>query len=494
MTQFYDNLMGVCFKRGIVYPSSEIHSPPAGFFDYGSVGSKIKNSWENYWRYYFLKYLDEPFFEIDTANIMPESVFRASGHLEHFEDPVAECSKCGLADRADQIIENQLKKSFEGLSPKELDALIRKHNIRCPKCKGELKEVGVINLMFGFPLGAYSGAKGYLRPETAQGAYVAFKREYGVNREKLPLGIAIVGRAYRNEISPRQGLFRTREFSQAELQIFFDPADKKHPRFNEVADYKIRVALADSRDRGIQELTCKELSKHHPQNFVYYLARVQQFYESLGLENKIRIYEKNKEERAFYNKIHFDVEVDFESYGAFKEVTGVHYRTDYDLSRHANATKQDLTINKGGKKFIPHVIELSFGVDRNVLALLDTNFRKNKRTYFSLPPQVSPYIAGVYDLVSKDGLLEKACEIYNHLKKEFDVFIDSSGSIGRRYARADEIGVPFGITVDYDTIKDRTVTLRDRDSTKQVRVKIESLPGLLRELLLGNIEFEHIKQ
>jgi len=478
MEDRYDKLNAVCLKRGLFYPSSEIHNGPAGFYDYGSVGTRVKRNWENYWRQFFLKELDEPCFEIDAANIMPEGVFKASGHLTDFVDPIAKCSKCGFSEKANQIIEEQLKENFEGMTPKELDAVIAKHNIKCPKCGGKFKEVGVLGMMFGFVIGEDN--KGYLRPETAQSSYVSFKREYAINREKLPLGIAIIGRAYRNEISPRQGLFRMREFTQAELQIFFDH-DKidEHPSFEKIAKNKVTVVLAKERAKGEQEMTFAELHKKgFPRMYLYYMAKMKEFYDSLSL--KIRFFEKNDEERAFYNKYQFDGEVYFPSFSKHIEVLGLHYRTDHDLSGHQKISKQDMTVTKEGKKILPHVIELSFGVDRNVFALLDNGFKSDeKRTYIHLPKQIAPYIAGIYPLVNKEGIDEKAKTIYDMLRKKHDIFYDDGGSIGRRYARADEIGIYYGITIDYDSLKDETVTVRDIETTKQVRKKIEELSDFL---------------
>ena len=478
MEDRYDRLLAICLKRGIFYPSSEIHNGPAGFFDYGSIGTKIKRNWENYWRYFFLKELDEPFFEIDASTIMPEGVFKASGHLTDFVDPIAKCEKCGFSEKANQIVEESLKESFEGMTPKELDELIKKHNIKCPKCGGKLKEVGVLGMMFGFDIG--EDYKGYLRPETAQGSYVSFKREYAVNREKLPFGLAIIGRAYRNEISPRQGLFRMREFTQAELQIFFDHAKiDQHPRFSEIAKAEVTVVLAKERKKGEQKLTIIELHKKgYPKMYLYYMARIKEFYDSLQL--KIRFFEKNDEERAFYNKYQFDGEVHFPGFQKHIEVLGLHYRTDHDLAGHQKVSKQDLTVTKDGKKVLAHVIELSFGVDRNVLALLDNGFKNDeKRAYIHLPKRIAPYITGIYPLVNKDGIDDKARAIYDLLRRDHDVFYDDGGSIGRRYARADEIGIYYGITVDYDSLKSEDVTVRDIETTKQVRKKIEELPDFL---------------
>ena len=481
MEDRYDRLMAICLKRGIFYPSSEIHNGPAGFFDYGSIGTRIKRNWENCWRYFFLKELDEPFFEIDTSNIMPEGVFKASGHLTDFVDPIARCEKCGFSEKANQIVEENLKENYEGMTPKELDEVIKKHNIKCPKCGGKFKEVGVLGMMFGFTIG--EDYNGYLRPETAQGSYVSFKREYAANREKLPFGLAIIGRAYRNEISPRQGLFRMREFTQAELQVFFDHAKiDQHPRFDEIAKNEVTVVLAKERKKGEQKLSIAELHKKgYPKMYLYYMARIREFYDSLGLA--IRFFEKNDEERAFYNKYQFDGEVHFPSFQKHVEVLGLHYRTDRDLSGHQKISNQDLTVTKDGKKILAHVIELSFGVDRNVFALLDNGFKfDSKRAYIHLPKKIAPYIAGVYPLVNKDGIDDKARAIFDLLKKKFEVFYDDGGSIGRRYARADEIGIYYGLTVDYDSLKDEDVTIRDIETTKQVRKKIEDLPDFFSDM------------
>lgn len=477
----YDKIVAICLKRGIFYPSSEIYETPAGFYDYGSVGTKIKHSFQNWWRTYFLKNLYEPFFEIDCCLAMPEQVFQASGHLGHFKDPITECKKCGLVEKADHLLESHLHESFEGLSPEELDKLIKKHGIKCHACGGELKDAGAVDLMFGFNVGPYAqDSKSFLRPETAQGVYVSFKREYAANREKFPLGLAIIGKAFRNEISPRQNLFRMREFTQAELQVFFDPSKAdEHGRFKEIENYELNVVFAEHRADGAKKVTCKELRKHFPAFYLYYAARVQQFYESLGIgPDKFRFFEKTKEERAHYNKLQLDGEVFFPSFGEFREVMGMHYRGEHDLGGHSQVSKKDLSVLKDGKRFIPHVIELSFGVDRNILALLDAGYRDEKeRAFFVLPKHIAPYVAGVYPLVSKDGLDKKAETIYKMLNQltSLEVFYDDSGSIGRRYARADEIGIPFGITIDYDTMKDDTVTVREIESTKQHRVRIPEL-------------------
>jgi glycyl-tRNA synthetase len=465
-------------KKGFFYPSDEIYGGLSGFYTYGHLGTLMKRKLENLWRKFFLD--EENFYEIDPSVIMSEKVFEASGHLKSFVDPVVKCIKCGTSHRADQIVENFLNRTFEGATPKELTELIKKHNIKCPKCKGALEEVGVLNMMFSLDIGVEGGTKGYLRPETAQGAYVNFLSQFNILRKKIPMGLAIVERAFRNEISPRQLTTRMREFTQAELQIFFDP-DKvnEHERWNEVKDYKLIVLPVSEREKKSKiELTCEELSKTLPKFYVYYMSKVQRFFlDALKIpRDKFRFRELSDEEKAFYNKIHWDMELDLESLDGFKEIGGVHYRTDHDLSGHEKVSKQSQEIFFENKKFIPHVLELSFGVDRMLYSFLDLFYSKEKdKLILKLPSCISPITVAVFPLVNKDGLNEKAREVYEMLRKQFDVFFDDSGSIGRMYARSDEAGTPFAVTIDYDTMKDDTLTLRFRDTTKQERVKIKDL-------------------
>jgi glycyl-tRNA synthetase len=466
-------------KRGFFYPSDEIYGGLSGFYSYGHLGTLMKRKLENLWRKVFLR--EENFFEIEPSTIMHENVFKASGHLDFFVDPVTKCKKCGTIHRADSIVEEFLKRTFEGMTPTELTELIKFHKIRCPKCKGELEEVGILNMMFPLDIGSEKGTKGYLRAETAQGAYVNFSTQFNVLRKKLPLGLAIIGKAYRNEISPRQLLIRMREFTQAELQIFFDP-DKinEHDEWNEMKDYKLIIYSVAGRDKKPVEMTCEEVVKEFklPKFYVYYMVKVQHFFlEHLQIpEDKFRFKELSEEERAFYNKIHWDMELNLESLDGFKEVGGVHYRTSHDLSGHEKVSKQPQEIFFENKKFIPHVLELSFGIDRILYSLLDLFYKKEKdKVILKLPISVSPITVSVFPLVNKDGLDKKAKEVYTILKDWFDAFYDDSGSIGRMYARSDEAGIPFAVTIDYDTMKDDTVTIRHRDTTHQERVNIKDL-------------------
>ena len=494
-----DKMLDIAKRRGFFWQDSLIHGAMAGFYDYGHLGCLLKAKWQDLWRDFFIG-LDDNFYEIAVCSVMPEHVFKASGHLASFVDPVVRCRKCGNTERADQIIEASLKESFEGASLERMSQVIKEHNIRCPKCGGQFEETGILNMMFPLSVGTGEEArKAYLSPETAQGAYINFKLEFECLRRKLPLGLAIVGKAYRNEISPRNVLIRQREFTQAELQIFFDPDTiTEHPKFHEVEHYKIRAFPAKNRESGkIEEMAASDIVSHLgiPKFYVYHMARIQQFYmDVLRLPREIfRFRQLTDEEKAFYNKYHWDIELDLESLGGFKEVAGLHYRTDHDLAGHQSVSGVSQEVNVDGKKFIPHVLELSFGVDRNIYALFELSLAaeesvegKEPRDVLRFPRLVSPEDAGIFPLVNKDGLPEKAREIQNLLKEHgFHVFYDGSGSVGRRYRRIDEIGVAAGITIDYDSLEHHDVTLRDRDSMKQVRVNISELPEVLKRFLHG---------
>lgn len=483
-----DEFATFCKRKGFVYPTAEIYGGLSGFYDYGHFGTLVKKKFENVWRKYFLA-LGESFFEIEASEIMPEPVFIASGHLKHFNDIAAKCTK-GHIERADHLLEKNLKKRFEGINAEEMFSLIKKNKITCSVCKSTIEYVGPVSMMFPLELGT-GKTKAYLRPETAQSPYVNFKIQYELMRNKLPFGLALIGRAYRNELSPRNLLLRQRAFTQAELQIFFNP-DKieEHEDFESVKDYSLRIVMNDSRDK-VQSIKCRQLAKKIPSFYVYHLAKVQEFY--LGVlkikPEKFRFYELNESERAFYNRYHFDMELELPSVG-WTEVGGVHYRTDHDLLGHEKISKENMSIKEEGteKKFIPHVLELSFGVDRNVQSLLMFAYNYDKKRdniVLNLQPIVAPVSASVFPLISKGGCLGLAKQIYRKLRQEFVVSFDVSGSIGKRYARNDEIGTPICITVDEEGIKDKSVTVRDRDTTKQARVKISELPEIIRSVLRG---------
>jgi glycyl-tRNA synthetase len=488
-----EKILDIAKRRGFFWLSSLVHGPIAGFYDYAHLGASLKRKWENEWRGVFLG-LDDNFHEIDVSQVMPEEVFKASGHLESFIDPVVKCKKCGNVERADHVLSDAIEGDFEGVSLDRMGELIRRHGLRCAKCGGEFAEVGVLNMMFPLEIGTGKMKRtGYLSPETAQGAYVNFKPEFEALRRRLPMGLAIIGRAFRNEISPRNVLIRMREFSQAELQIFFDPGRiKEHPDFKGVENYKLRLFPVKSRKGGrVEEIACRDAVRklRLPRFYVYYMAKTQGFYlDHLRLpRERFRFRQLTDEEKAFYNKYHWDVELDLESLGGFKEVAGVHYRTDHDLRGHQRVSGESMEVSLNGKKFIPHVLELSFGVDRNIYALFELALAEEReRVVMRFPRRVSPFDTGIFPLVNKDGLQEKAREVQALLKGAgFNVFYDEGGSIGRRYRRIDEIGVAGGVTIDHQTLEDDTVTLRDRDSMNQIRVKISELPRALGEFLAG---------
>jgi len=476
-----ENITAIASKRGFFFQTADIYGGKAGFFTYGHLGKLIKSKFENLWRGYFLK-LNDNFYEIQSNNILPADVFIASGHVEHFNDPLTECQKCHFRFRADQFLEDKgLWK--EGLSISEMSGAIKNNKLKCPKCGGELSDVRWFNMMFPLTVG-FNNEQAYLSPETAQASYITFKQEFEATRKKLPLGIAIIDKAYRNEISPRQLFFRLREFTQAELQIFFDPLkidNISKSEWDEIKDYSLILKTHETAEK---QVTCDAANKDRkiPRLYVYYMAKVQQFYLDLLKipKDKFRFRELGEDERAFYNKIHWDIELDLDTLNGFKEVGGIHYRADHDLTGHSKQSKQNLEVFYEEHKFIPHVLELSFGVDRNVWAFLDIFYKKEQeRDLFQFPRIIAPIDVAIFPLVNKEGLDYRAIEIYNSLKYSFSCFYDGSGSIGRRYRRQDEVGTPFCITIDSQTLQDETVTLRNRDTMKQERVKIKELADFI---------------
>jgi len=489
-----NEITAIASKRGIFFQTANIYGGKAGFFTYGHLGKLLKTNWENLWRQNILS-LNDNFYEIQGNNILPEPVFRASGHIENFNDPLTECKKCHFRFRADTFLEDKGVENAGSLSINQMNEKMLELKLKCLRCGGELMPIKQFNMMFPVNVG-FNEEKAYLSPETAQAAYLAFKEEFQTTRNKLPLGLAIIDKAYRNEISPRQMFFRLREFSQAELQIFFDP-DKinEHENWDEVKDKKLRIKFSDK--ENIEEVKCEELNKKFeiPKFYLYHASRVQDFYLNILKipKEKFRLRELSKEERAFYNKLHFDVEVFLNTIGGFKEVGGIHYRTDHDLLGHSKVSGKDLSISYENKKILPHVLELSFGVDRNVWTLLDIFYSLGKEgSMFKFPPKLAPIQIAIFPLVKREDFEKIANEIARDLKEEFNVLYDKSGSIGRRYARNDEIGTPFCITIDDDSIKNKDATIRDRDTTKQIRVKISELKNILRDLIFQKKNFADI--
>lgn len=478
----YDDVMSLSVRKGFLWPAVDLYGGFAGFYDYGHNGAQMKRRWEDVWIEAFLG-LSDDYHLIDTTTILPEVSLKASGHVDHFTDVLVPCSACKETFRGDHLIGDVVHREQEGLTPDEVDGKIRELGVRCPRCEGALGPAQPFHMMFPVSVGPLGTERAYLRPETAQGVYLNFKREYESLRRRLPLGLAIVGRAYRNEISPRQGTYRMREFLQAELQIFFDPAafDSQIP-FDSVAAEPLRVTFAAEGDRPTVDVTASDLvSRGLPRFYAYHMAVTQRFYVStLGVpRERFRFAELDERERAFYNRIHFDVQIDQPSLGGFREIGGVHYRTDHDLSGHAAMSKSSLEVAVDGRKIVPHVLELSFGIDRNLWALLDLGYEKGARSVLHVVPRLAPVTVGVFPLLGKGDLPARARSLYRILRARFPATYDESGSIGRRYARVDEIGVPYAVTVDHTTLEDGTVTVRDRDTTEQVRVPEAEVPDLV---------------
>jgi glycyl-tRNA synthetase len=490
---------------------------------------------------------------------------------------MVECLKCKRRFRADHLLKEKAKlceSDVEKLSIKELKEAIERHDVRCPECGGSFGEPKHFLTMFKTTIGPYSKAVGYGRPEAAQGIFVEFRRLYEMAREKLPFGVMQIGHALRNEISPRQGLIRLREFTIIDIEFFFDPEDPKCFLLKDVGDETLRLVPVESKLRGSEEtveVTVKEALERGYIKVPWqaaFMALAKRLLVELGVPaEKQRFIEKLPWERAHYSLQSFDQEVYVDRWG-WVEVSGHAYRTDYDLKQHmqfsgadtrvfqeyekpmvvektivkplmaklgpsfkgeaqkiaamlAEASPEEVEtafkekgyfmldkhkilpehveitkckVEERGRRFIPHVVEPSFGSDRLVYVTLEYVYRvKDDRVVLSFPRDIAPIQVGVYPLVSKDGLPEKALQVYRMLIDEgFTVEYDDAGSIGRRYARADEAGIPLGITIDYETLKNETVTIRDRDTWRQVRNRIDALPESLHKYFRKKIEFEDL--
>jgi glycyl-tRNA synthetase len=441
--QRMERIVSLCKRRGFIFQSSEIYGGLNGSWDYGPLGVELKRNVKDYWWRTMVRERDDVV-GMDGSILMSRAVWKASGHEETFSDPMVDCRTCKARLRADQLPE---KNGAE----------------QCTNCGGkDLTEPRAFNLMFKTYVGATEDedAVTYLRPETAQSIFVQFKNVLDTSRKKLPFGIAQIGKAFRNEINPRNYIFRSREFEQMELEYFCRP------------------------EQGMQLLE-------------YWKEQRLKFYENIGLpREKLHVLTVPEADRAFYSKGTYDIEYDF-PFGR-QELEGVAYRTDYDLKQHQEASGKPLDYfdEEGKQRFIPHVVEPSAGVDRTVLALLcnaydeetvtDEKGKTETRIVMRFHPRIAPVKVGVFPLLkNNEQLVAKAREIQAALRREMNVFYDETGAIGRRYRRQDEAGTPFGVTIDFETLGEKdpglrdTVTLRERDSMKQERVKIDGLLQLL---------------
>lgn len=474
--------MKLALERGFYFPSCEVYADAqAGFWEYGPSGVSLKNKFLELWRRELIR--RDGMIEIDGSQIMSKSVFEASGHLGSFADPIIKCTKCKSTFRADRTISEISKIEIpESADLEEFDRAILQNNIKCPKCKGDFENTRKFNMMFKVGIGPEE-EPAYLRPETCQSIFVDFPRLFKTMRGKLPMGIAQVGKSFRNEISPRQSLLRLREFYQAEIEVFCNPIKLDDvEKFSEIADTVLRIQI----DSEPISMTCREAVESGiiPNKFVaYYLGILIEFYEKTGIDvTKSRFRKLGDKEKAFYAQVAFDFEV--ETTIGWLELVACNYRSDYDLSSHANKSKEKFEVIDDEQKVLPHVFEISMGIDRSLYTILEYSLKDDKdheRIVLSLKPYLSPIHVGILSLVKKDGLKEKTDEIYLQIKRKYDAFLDHSGAIGRRYRRLDEIGAPFAITVDHQTLEDHTVTLRKRDSMEQNRIKISEIDSILSE-------------
>ena len=445
-----EKIVALCKTRGYIFPGSEIYGGLANTWDYGPLGTRLKNNIKDAWRKRFIQERKNSY-EVDAAILMHPKVWEASGHVASFSDPLLDCKECKARHRADNLINDfDPNANADGMTKEEMVKYINEHKIPCPKC-GKVNYTGIreFNLMFETYRGVTADSKNiiYLRPENAQGEYVNFLNVQRTTRSKLPFSIGQIGKAFRNEITPGNFTFRTIEFEQAEFQTF------------------------------CKEGTDEEL-------YEYFKQYGKKFYIDLGIpEEHLRYHDHEK--LAFYAKAACDIEFLF-PFG-WGEVNGTHNRTNYDLTRHQeySGQKQEYLDPETNEKFIPYIIESTYGVDRTVLAVLCEAYDEEEieegdtRTVLHLKPSLAPYKVAILPLVKK--LSNEANELYEKLSKIFMCDYDETGTIGKRYRREDEIGTPYCITVDFDTLEDKCVTIRDRDTMKQERIPIDEIENYIQE-------------
>ena len=564
----YEKVTELGRRRGFMWPAFELYGGAAGFYDYGPLGATLKRRIEDIWRQFFV--IQEGFAEIEAPTIGVEGIYQASGHLSGFSDPLTGCKECKEVYRADHLIKHIIEVP-DALSYAEIYKVIQENDVACPECGGELSDVYEFNLMFKTMIGPGNKTQGYLRPETAQGMFINFPRLLRYFRDSLPFAAVQIGKSYRNEISPRQGVIRLREFTQAEAEIFIDPRDKTHPKFDQIKNISMKFYSQAAQEKGEQEeMTFGEAVERRivaHQTLAYYVARTYQFLLAVGVSpERLRFRQHKSDEMAHYAADCWDAEVLLDHLG-WIEIVGVADRTDYDLKAHAAQSKVNLTVFvhydqpvkrsklvikpdmkalgprfkgqakavadalkamsvedlKGeikvqvggetveidpslvtyetveeeirGEEIIPHVIEPSFGIDRIVYTVMDHSFYEDvadgePRSVLRFNSGVAPVEVAVLPLMDRDVLIKPAREILDGLRSRgIRVDYDTSGSIGRRYRRNDEVGTPYCVTIDYETLEQGTVTIRDRDSMKQVKLDAKQLFGVLEELLAGDRKF-----
>ena len=544
----HDKVMMMAKRRGFIYPSFEIYGGVAGFYDYGPLGSQLKNNIENLWRKFYL--MKDVCIEISTPTVTLYEVLKASGHVEEFTDLTVDCEKCKTSYKVEDIIDKKLTVS----------QAVKEDKIKCPTCGSKLKDAHDVNLMFSTTIGIGEGRKGFLRPETAQGIFTDFHLLYRYARERLPFGVVQIGKGYRNEVSPRQATIRLREFSMAEAEIFFDPLDKKHPNFDKVKDKELYL-FDNKKDMKLSLDKAIKTKVINNQALAYYMYLTQEFLLTAGVDpKKFRFRKHAPDELAHYATECWDAELFSERFG-WIECVGIADRSAYDLNAHIESSGTDMYAQRkydelkivdvkkivpnmgvlgplfkgkagkikeilekmevkesknisvtvdgetikipekcyeivqtkekiSGEKFVPHVIEPSYGIDRILYMVLEQNYSETKKKeeeeykILKLTPIVAPIKVGIFPLVGDDKLVKIANKIDDELRSlGISTYYDDGGTIGRRYARMDEIGTPFCITVDHDTLKDNKVTVRDRDTTEQERIKLDGLAGYFEKKL-----------
>lgn len=450
-----DEIIAFAKEKGFVFQSSDIYGGLAGAYDFGPNGVELLNNIKRFWWKEVIQKRPD-YYGIDSAMFKHPKVWEASGHTSGFSDPMAECKKCNTRLRVDKELEKIGIHADEKMSETEINQLFEEHQskIFCVKCKGQdFTAAKAFNLLVKSNLGDFTSRGDdpvYLPGEACQGIYLNYKNVLDSVHPKIPFGIGQIGKAFRNEISPRNFLFRTREFEQADTQFFVKPGENKEA-FDSIKEQRMG------------------------------------WYRKLGLSEENLRWSQH-ENLVFYASDAWDVEYNFPDYG-FDEIEGIHDRTDYDLTQHMNFSGVDLNYNDNGNKFIPYIVETSMGLGRVFLALLSEAYRKEQlaeggeRRVLQLKPFLAPTTVSVFPLTKKDGLPDLAKEVYGILAEEFNVSYSESGSVGKRYRKADEIGTPFCITVDYDTKESNTVTVRHRDSMSQERVAIQDLVAFIKKHL-----------
>jgi len=542
--------------------SAEIYGGVAGFIDYGPIGAQIKSNIVDLWKKIFVESHPDLVYMVETPIITPEQVFKASGHVDHFTDPVVECPKCGRIYRADHLLE-ELGVKTENMDNKDLFEYF-KRGVKCPFCGGMLGQPYSFNLLFKTTIGPYASSVGYIRAETAQGMFTMFKRAYEDLREKRVFGLAQIGKVGRNEISPRQGPLRLREFTQMELEFFFDPDDTQNQLLADVENSTLRLLCENQQvvsEVKVQDAIRTNIVCNHW--LAYFMVLGQRFVESLGFPpESYHFLEVPKFKLPHYSRQTWDLMVKVDKWG-WVEIAGYSFRGDFDLSAHSKLSGVDLRVFKPlekplvkkrlrfkwdvnklrsiyaektgliiakikslddeevraavesgflevdgikisvselgveevmeeekGIKYFPNVVEPSFGVDRIFYAMLDNSYtERDGRIVLRIPRSIAYPHVGVLPLIKKDGLDKVAKDIFVRLcKAGLRVTYDDDGSIGRRYSRLDEIGVPASITIDHQTLEDNSVTLRDRDTWLQVRIKTDDLVSSLKKFIFENAE------